>query len=411
MQTPRLCESYHRYGLTEADGDEYVTFNGDKVYVVAGAENENGTKQVAGHAGVTANTWYSYTTNEAGEVTLKTLAENSYANAVTGITVETGKADTDTGYAANSKTVLTVVDKNGIAVTYNGIANFPEEGEIDSEVFSVLVTHAKTGTVGADLAKNIFVYVGDEVIEGAKDYIYVVMAWSYDEETTTYWAYQNGATTFITFNNDNLTDMNTMTMYSVCTISTENGEYVASLVETGKYKNDGNTGAQLWYEEATIDTVDENYFTTVEVDVDGYEDLVATLVEVPEPEYKTEITDEDNEVLFWSNPFDPTSDMIVWNTNGHPEDGSKWTPVVLNQDDIDAANEENAESEAKIEKLMEDTICGYNVKSKLYYYDNDTVIYDCVNGGFLTELSSGDSFLAVMDTKDPTLCAYIWIVA
>ncbi len=403
---------------TEADGDEYITFDGSKVLLYADTKtNTNGTYKVADedgnvHAGITANTWYSYTANEAGEVTLKTLTGNSYATVKAAIAVDTGEADTGTGFAANSKTVLTIIDDNGVAVTYTGISTFPEEFEGS---YSVLVTHAKTGTKNDDLAKTIVVYVEDDYFTTNTEYMYVFMAYSFDDETVTYMAYKDGAMAFIPVSVDNLDGVNAGTMYTVCTVAQENGEYIVGYadeaVNNGLFIYDANTSAQTWFEEATIDSLDENFFTTVEVDVDGYQALVDTLVDVPEGVNKTEVTDETTEYLYFVDPMDNTSEMVVWSNNGTPSNFYDDYLVYTNQDAIDAANEANADTEAAIAALMVDTVCGYNVGANRWYYNNDTVIYDCTAGGVVVdELSEGDCFVAVMDDDDADLCAYIWIV-
>ncbi len=306
---------------TDATGD-YVMVNGEKKYI---------TEDVASEF-VPAG-WYSFTANDAGEIAIKDLSRNSYAEAAGYVAVAEGKANTGitvdgTTYSANSKTVLNVVDEDGNVATYTGIANFPEAGKV-AGAYSVLVTHAANSSV----AKTINVYVGGDTITGATKYAYVVMAWSYDAETVTFMAWVDGAMQFLTTAR---AGYNEYTMFTVCELEVVDGENVFTpdytLVNNfGKYKYDANTSVQQWYEEATIDVVDDNFFTTVAV-----------------------------------------------------------------ADDEDA---------------IADSIRGGAVESYTYYYDGNTVIYDCVNGGFATELSSGDCFIAVMDDTDPTLCAYIWIVA
>lgn len=309
------------YGAVKTDATgEYVMVNGEKTYI---------TSDVA--ANFVPAGWYTFTANDAGEISIKDLSRNSYAKAAYSVAIAEGKANTGitvdgVAYSANSKTVLNVIDEDGNVATYTGIANFPEAGKVNG-AYNVLVTHAANSTV----AKTITVYVGAASIEGATNYAYVVMAWSYDAETVTFMAYVDGAMQFLTTARGGY---NEYTMFTVCEYEVVDGENVFTpdytVVNTGLYLYDANTSAQLWYEAATIDVVDDNFFTTVAV-----------------------------------------------------------------ADDEDA---------------IADSICGAATPAYTYYYDGNTVIYDCVNGGFATELSSGDCFMAVMDDVDPTLCAYIWIV-
>lgn len=320
------------FGAVKKDAvGEYVMVNGEKTYITA---------DVASNF-VPAG-WYSYTANEAGEIAVKDLSRNNYAEAATAIDVEQGKANTGitvdgTTYSANSKTVLTVIDEDGNVATYTGIANFPEEGKVQG-TYEVLVTHAIDSTI----AKTITVYVGSENIAGVTNYAYIVMAWSYDAETVTYMLYADGAMQFVTVDRANVSDaynvfagIEHFIMYSVVALETVDGEttveYLWTPVNQGAYITEANTSATLWKEVATIDVVDDNFFTTVAV-----------------------------------------------------------------------ANDPDA---------IADSIGGEAVASNTYYFDGNTVIYDCVNGGIATELTTGDCFVAVMDDTDPTLCAYIWIVA
>jgi len=367
---------------TDATGD-YVVVNGEKKYV---------TEDVA--ADFVAEGWYSYTVNDDGYVTIKNLATNSYATEKAAIDVETGKAGTGTGFAANSKTVLTIVNEDGNSVTYTGIASFPElAGD-----YEVIVTHAKAGT----LAKSIVVYYGDKPVGTTKNYAYVSMALNEDAENVTYMAWIDGAMQYITVSKDNLLGgASAYTMFSVCEVETKDGEYVVTLpasgvVNAGKYNFNAYTGAQQWFEEATIDSVDENYFTTVEVAVEGGMKSPDELVVLDEGQY--------------------VFDLSIFGVPGvyqvkNDDDGVAGPSEFDTTDEAKTAQYMEIIAHNKAAEGMSDTYCGYNVDSKLYYYDNDTVIYDCVNGGIATELNAGDSFLAVMDTEDPTLCAYIWIVA
>ncbi len=381
-----------KYDSTE---DKYYTMvNGAKKYI------ESDTKSDFVPAG-----WYSFTTNENGDVSIKNLTGNSYAETVTTLTVDEGKASTGTDYTANSSTVLTVIDEDGNAVTYTGISKFPEDKSFAGK--PALVLHGKDSIV----AKNIVVYVGADTISSNVDYAYVVMSTASDDETVTYMAWVDGAMQFITLPLDNV-DLGMWAaspyvtkagiMYAVFEIYTEGGEYYLTYAGSVTnnymfgYTMDMNTYATLWYETATIDEVDDNFFTTV------------AITDADEKAAELAVMEADLAAMKETLESDYGTDPDEWANLG---DDDEEEAIVLNGQ-IEALEKEIADLEAEIADLCSDSVLGQPTPAEIYYYDADTVIYDCVNGGIATELTSGDVFMAAVEVIDgDKYCEYIWIVA
>ncbi len=364
--------------------------------------------------------WYSYTANEAGEVSIKAVDAklngadiNVYASQKNKVEVDTGKYTTETDYTADSKTVLTVVNEDGVCATYTGIANFPEDFKY-SETNAVLVLHAQD----TKLAKAIVVYYGDNKVEGNANYAYILAASTLDDENVTYATYVDGAFQMITLPQGNVTltvkgveyphGGFAYIMYQVAELSMVDGEYALNIPYDNVKNNAGmdsyGTGdgdwffdamnIAQWYEDAIIDTVDENYFTTVEVT-----EATAEYAELLKMENKLKELKDDLKDL----GLDPEEDYDVNEATDPTEAGKIDGEIALLEKDI-----------ADLEKVIAELLADYNavtpISAETWYYDDDTVIYDCVNGGLATELSSGDAFIAVMDDTDTEYCTHIWIV-
>ncbi len=301
--------------------------------------------------------WMRYSTNDAGEVTLKGLSAD-YA-AVENVTVVPAIATTGGSKTADSKTVLTLIDGDGNAVVYTGIANFV------SKSGDALVTYGYGGKV----AKTITMVVPS--IRNALNLAYCVADLGQSAAGTTYQFMVDGAMQYITIENGGCFAGN---LYD---LTSEDGEYTATMVNyyantDADFDEDGEIDVVLdagavnagthsifspygalptfyygdtnfdnfvtsYYEWAIVDTVDDTYFTTVAIDVD------------PEGDYT-------------------------------------------------------------------DTVYGAPVQSFTYYYDANTVVYD-VTGAGATEVSEGDVFVAYVDEaasaayNGATYVSYIWIVA
>ena len=304
----------------------------------------DGTNKVVDNSGMIAAGWYAYTTNENGDVTLKDL-NSTYAQEEASLVANTNKAAVSIGgttYSANSKTVLTLVDVYGNTVSYTGIANFPAI----NAAYPTLVTHAN----GSALAKTITAYSAAPLTTAAT-YGYCVMLWSTDANGYTYFFYVDGAPVFITLENTLATsDFDQGTGY-VYELTSTSGVYEATKITVTNELNknfDLNTFVYNYVENAIIDVVDDNYFTTLAVSAEDYAD----------------------------------SQYAIWYQT--------WSQFIpgLEQGQL---------------------------SSMLYYYDADTIIYDCVNGGIVTELTEGAAFLAKVDTTTTTwagenYCEIIWIV-
>lgn len=277
----------------------YITVN--KVdYKIVGA---NQLVKVSDDSAVAIDTvftgWMTYTLNDAGAVTLKDAAPE-YATETTTFNLAAGKADFAPGKLANSKTVLKVVNAQGAVKAYTGVANFPAVAITSGEA---IYTYA----YGSDVAKTIYVF---GTVSGDADLAYCAMKWSEDINGFTYMFYVDGAAQFILFE-DSLAisafDAGTGYVYE---LSEDDGVYSAArltadtMVYTGTpgavdvpfdipgvgtipanssaVKGTVNSGifqamdmktyAFKYAEFATIDTVDDNYFTTVEVETDEFDD-------------------------------------------------------------------------------------------------------------------------------------------
>jgi len=305
-----------------------------------------------------AEGWYSFTTNDAGEVTLKTL-NNEYANTADSITIATAKATITgiSGYTANKNTVLNVVNEDGTVISYTGINNFPAKTAGFED--SVLYTYAKDGKV----LKTVTVYVAGAPVTSNLNLAYCAGAWDSSEtgattDYTTYMFYVDGVMQFIKLeeaatagyvydltvadgeytatkvgaygvsDGDNDADITTGTVnagYSMFKMGVANQTYYADFNLT--------TFAYNYYEYATIDTIDENYFTTVAVEAED----------------------------------------------------------------------------------VADSVCGIAVDANTYYFDSNTRVYDTTGAG-ATEITEGDVFVAYID-EDASVAyngeqyaAIIWIV-
>ena len=240
------------------NGGYYITLNGKDIHV-DGKEN------------IVPAGWYSYTKNDAGNVTLKAV-NTTYANTVGTITVATGKATTGiAGYTANSKTVLNIVDMKGNVATYTGIANFPT-----ATGSTVLYTYAANSKV----LTTITIYTGSTAVSTSTNYAYLkAFGDGSAAGTEVIFVLADGNVKKVKM------DITGLAIGNVYDLTETDGEYSATLVAAltgnkgtvnagygmgvlgaGQYGyTDTVTFQSKFAEYATIDTVDANYFTTVAV--------------------------------------------------------------------------------------------------------------------------------------------------
>ncbi|MBR6653899.1 MAG: S-layer homology domain-containing protein [Oscillospiraceae bacterium] len=355
----------------------YFTFDGAKYSVTAdGYVKLNNTGAPIDITTLLANGWYTITTDENGAIALRSLATNSYANDVDGVTLVANRNTiASTGYTANSATVLTFVDAWGTTLSFTGIANFPVDNPVTAED-GVLILHGMDSTV----AKEIVIYTGYAPVGATTTYGFVIMSMSSTTTTTTYMVYVDGVAQFITIEGA----LPTMGMYEVVVVENTAGVYTLTPVSTltpdpavtwtgGMFFAMTETNAIIWREEATIANVDDNFFQTVAIDA-----VAGSLVNPN----GTEPADDwaDTNVKVWHDYWESSMNAMS------PGAGAAFADPGA-----------------------------YDVASATYYYDDDTIIYNCVTGGIATELNEGDCFMAKVVTDNAAwagvnYCEYIWIV-
>ncbi len=340
------------------DGYDYVLTsnltaltNGTELTSVDTWDNDNDplTDEVACTATLDSN-WFSYSLNDDGAVTLKkTKADYAQDSAV--LTLATGKTETDIeGIYVNGSTVLTVVDAYGTATTYTGYKNFPDVATTD--YYTALVTYAKTDST-TKFAKTITLCTSDQ-ISGNEVYAYVSGLVGSTAAGDTYAAWVDGTVQYITVEAGSSVTAGNVYEWTVTAGESElkDNRSDAIINEGHKAVTDWNTYASEWGETATIEYVDDGFFTTGGVaEADWNEDAI---------EY-----------------------LIAFN----------WVTMTAGSYDADAH------------------------AAKSYYYNANTVIYDCVNGGIVTELEEGAAFVARLNGAGEVngyeageYATHIWIV-
>ena len=91
---------------------------------------------------VKEGTWYSYTTNDDDEITLG-KAVKSKVSTVKDLTIEKNESKLDTGLYATTKTVVTILNKDGIVKTYTGYKKFPSTAMDLDNALIVLGSNSK----------------------------------------------------------------------------------------------------------------------------------------------------------------------------------------------------------------------------------------------------------------------------
>ena len=336
----------------------YITV-GTNDYAITGANQltpivNNALTSPVGVATVAAG-WMRYTTNDAGEVTLKALSSD-YAKVET-VTVEPAKATTGGSKTADSKTVLTLIDGDGNAVVYTGIANFVDK------TGSALVTYGYEGKV----AKTITMVVPS--INTALNLAYCVADLGQSGAGYTYQFMVDGATQYIT--------LDTASCYAgyIYNLTSNDGDYTATLL--GYYGN-VNPNVPDDDADATTGVVNAGYgmdFTGAGVpgsDLQNYG--VMNRINSTWAYYEWAVVDTVDETYFTTTAVKNTAEDIA------------------------------------------DSAAGKAVNAYTYYYDGNTVIYDATGMG-ATEISEGDVFIAYVDESasatynGEAYVSYIWIVA
>jgi len=300
--------------------------------------------------------WMRYTTNDAGEVTLKTLSD-SYA-AVEDVSVKPAIATTGGSKTADSKTVLTLIDGEGNAVVYTGIANFVTKSG------SALVTYSYEGKV----AKTITMVVED--INNVLNLAYCVADLGQSALGTTYQFMVDGAMQYITL------EAGGCYAGYIYNLDFNSGDYTAELV--GYY---GNINEYVADDDADP--------TTGVVNVGYGMDFYGTGVEAS---VKQNYGVQNFINMGWAYYEWAVIDTV---------DETYFTTVAINPDP---------------EGDYTGTAYGAPVESFTYYYDANTVVYDATGMG-ATEISEGDVFIAYVDESasatynGETYVSYIWIVA
>ncbi len=308
------------------------------------------------------DTWFSYTKNADGEVTLKSL-NNTYANAVENtINVVSSRATIGgiSGYTANSKTVLTVVDAKGNAATYTGIGNFPIKDYVNADALYTYGANSK-------VLKNVTIYT--DVVPTDALVGYCAFLWSTDANGYTYMFYVDGVPTMITLEDSLATSPFDQGTGKVYDLTYENGAYTTDKNHVaGAYTNtvadtdegvmngglygvfNGVTFTYDYVETATIDTIDDGFFTTTAIEQEDWDDS----------NYKK-----------WTALLGGATDYATWQAF---------------------------------------------VGAQTVYFDANTAVYD-VSGGSATEISEGDVFIAYIDEdasaayNGAQYASIIWIIA
>ena len=126
------------YALSTDKKTDEVSFKvGSTKYEFTAAKFENTIEE----------SWYAYSLNDDGEVTLKSAYKKD-KSAVKDVSVEKNDKTVDTGLYASTTTTVTILNKDGVLKTYKGYKNFP----------STALTGEALVIMNKTAAKELYIY-------------------------------------------------------------------------------------------------------------------------------------------------------------------------------------------------------------------------------------------------------------
>ena len=163
------------YALTKTSSDDYAS----GYYFKVGSEKHD-LKQFK--TTVTEG-WYAYTMNSDNEITVKSADKKDVSKVINSVDVQKDGRTLATGLYATSSTKVVVLNKDGVANTYTGYANFPSTkvtnkalvvyGSSESYAKEVYIYDADAKTDVAKVDVALFVEKGDVTADGIVCTFYV----------------------------------------------------------------------------------------------------------------------------------------------------------------------------------------------------------------------------------------------